>query len=161
MILALTFILLQIVTPTNNSITKNGMTVEWTFKDENQINFKLTSPSNGWVAIGLNTKKQLVGSNLIMVGVSEKHEVISDRYIISIGNHQSIEDLGGKASTQLLSAKNDNGGTTVEFTLSTKATDAYHLNLEKGKKIHLIMAYSHDDDFMHHSAMRTSLEIIL
>lgn len=157
--LSLLFLLLQVTLPIDHSVSKSGMTVEWTYLDKNHVKFNVSSPSSGWVAIGLNTEERLVGSNLIMTAASPNGGIISDRFIVGFGNHQAVEDLGAKSQVELLSAQNSNGGTTVEFILTTVAQDAYHFNLDKGETYYLTLAYSHDNDFMHHSAMRTSLEI--
>ncbi|GLR17295.1 hypothetical protein GCM10007940_19100 [Portibacter lacus] len=144
----------------NNIISKNGMTVEWIFLDEKNIKFKVTSPEKGWVAIGLNTENELVGSNLIMAAVSDKQNLISDRYIVDFGDHQSVVSLGAESQVELISAVEGKKGTVVEFILKTKTLDEYHFNIARKQKFYLVMAYSREDDFSHHSAMRTSVEII-
>ncbi len=145
----------------NDSISKNGMTVQWEFVDEDKIKFTLKTPSTGWAAIGLNTKNSLVGSNLIMATASDRGSVISDRFVVGFGNHQSMKALGVSSKVELLSASVENGKTTIIFEMETEAEDKYHFQLRKGQKIHMTIAYSQEDDFNHHSAMRTSVEIIL
>lgn len=161
MIALLLAMLLQIPSANQNTISKNGMTVQWEFIDTNKIQFKVNTPSSGWAAIGINTENKLVGSNLIMASVSDFGNVISDRFVVGFGNHQSMRQLGVDSKIKLLSAKENKSGTEVIFEMASKATDNYHFNLQKGTTIFLTIAYSHDDDFMHHSAMRTIVQIIL
>jgi len=154
-------ILISLMSNLSNPVTKNGMTVGWEFVDNTHIKFKLQAPADGWIAIGLNPKNQLVGSNLIMVSVTKEEQIISDRYVVGFGDHKSMSQLGGRSAVNLSNASNQNNVTKVEFIIETEPKDKYHFTLKPGKKIHLTMAFSNSDDFMHHSAMRTSVEIIL
>ena len=141
-------------------ITQNGMTVAWKLEDD-RLHINLFAPTDGWVAIGLNTTAELTGTNLIMGCIVAGQVTLSDRYIVAPGNHRSITDLGGTSVARVLSGTETKAGTRLEFTLPLKAADQWHHDLPAGKKIHLLMAFSREDDFAHHSMMRTSVEISL
>lgn len=155
------FALLQSDYSQDKSIHKNGMTVEWQFVDENMVQFRLSTPSFGWSAIGINTQDGLVGSNLIMASIKDDLTTISDRYVVALGNHQAMSELGAESKVVLIDAQESDSGTEIIFQLDTRGDDGYHYELQEGKPIYLTMAYSREDDFGHHSAMRTSTKIIL
>lgn len=142
------------------TIAKNGMTVSW-FVENNRVHFSITAPTTGWVAIGLNTKDQLAGTNLIMGAVSNDQVQISDRYIIRPGKHEAVSSLGGKSALADQAGNEEDGMTRLRFSLPLNARDTYHQKLEAGQSYSLLIAYSVSDDFQHHSRMRSSVQIIL
>ncbi len=145
---------------TMKTITKNNMTVSWEIRSDT-LYVEAFAPTEGWVAIGLNTDDQLQGTNLIMGCVIKGEVFIEDHYIRRPGDHLPIISLGGKDALQHRTGKEDALGTTIRFQLPLKAVDKFHLHLEACKAYYLLMAYSQEDDFNHHSMMRTSVKIIL
>lgn len=149
------------VVPDNSrSVTAQGMAVQWRVV-ENQLAVTVYAPTRGWVAIGFNTQDQLMGTNLIMGAVADGRTIVDDRYILKPGEHKSIRELGGQYALSNAFGVENEGGTTVFFTLSLHSSDSWHHTLEEGKEYVLLMAYSQEDDFRHHSHMRTSVRITL
>lgn len=120
----------------------------------------MKSPQNGWVAIGINTEDNLIHSNLIMGSINHGKPILSDRHVISLGNHKSMEELFAHSQTELIFHSEENG-TLIQFSIPNNSIDNYHYNLIKGNTYYLVMAYSMEDDFSHHSIMRTTVKIIL
>ncbi len=143
-----------------NQVEYQGMKVFWTFEGKD-IRFQITAPTEGWVAIGFNTRDELKGTNLIMSQVVNDFPVLSDRYILVAGDHRQVQDLGGIAAATLVSGKETPMCTRIELVVPIKASDRFHHELLPGSSIHLLLAYSQEDDFDHHSLMRTSLKIQL
>lgn len=141
-------------------IEKNGMSIQWKHQG-NSIDFEVFAPTKGWVAIGFNQKNQLPGTNLIMGAVAGGQTLMSDRYIVGIGDHQAVEILGGSSHLSNIQGKETAKGTTLSFSISAKALDKFHWNLLEKEAFSLLIAYSQSDDFMHHSRMRTAVEIEL
>ena len=142
------------------TIEKNGMKVSWTF-DDDKIKFEVFAPTRGWVAIGFNEKNQLFGTNLIMGKIENKRVNISDQYIYGLGDHRPVEEVGGINHLSGLKGTEEAAGSTIQFFISKKAMDQFHFDLRLGKDIALLLAYSTEDDFDHHSTMRTSVIITL
>lgn len=142
------------------TVQQNGMEVSWWIQNK-RIYFEMKAPTKGWVAIGLHTKNQLQGTNLIMGAMENNVLKLEDHYIEAIGKHQETTKLGGKNA--LLDAKGESTktATTIAFSLPLKAPDAFHQDLKEGKTYYLLMAYSAEDDFQHHSRMRTTISITL
>lgn len=158
------FLFLLLITMESGSpekqVDKNGMQVKWKL-EQSQLIVQMKAPTKGWVAIGINEQGGLKGTNLIMGNIINEHCTISDRYIVGIGNHKAVESIGGQSHLHLLSAEEVEGNTLIQFSVRMEALDDYHYHLWEGKPIKLLMAYSQEDDFEHHSIMRTSVDIIL
>lgn len=143
-----------------NQIQVERMQISWEHQGD-QIKFTATAPDDGWVALGFNTKNNIVYSNLIMVGVAKNDVQAEDFYVVSAGNPKPVKSLGAKSQIKDYQGWEKQGKTTVTFSLPVESTDDYHLNLRQGDKIWLICAYSMEDDFGHHSRMRRHVEITL
>lgn len=141
-------------------IEKNGMRIDWNHKNQT-LEVEVFAPTHGWVALGFNNQTGLTGTNLIMANIIDGKITLSDRYTSRPGQHDAVDKIGGMNHLTLISGKETEQGTTVKFSLPKIPNDKYHKRLELAKPIYLLMAYSHFDDFDHHSIMRTELEVIL
>ncbi|MEM9361084.1 MAG: DOMON domain-containing protein [Bacteroidota bacterium] len=141
-------------------VTVNQMDVSWTFKD-NTITFDASAPDDGWIALGFNTKDDIVGSNLIMVNVIDGTVNSEDLFVVGVGNPKPVSQLGSQSQIIDASGGESSEKTWVSFSLPTDAVDKYHMDLKKGEKIWLICAFSMEDEFDHHSRMRKHVEIEL
>jgi hypothetical protein len=147
------------------SITSDGMTVEWRV-DGGMLHCQMTAPTQGWVAVGFNTKDQLMNTNLIMGCVEHGAVRVSDRFIVAPGVHKAIAELNGTEElSHVQGTEHSLEGrihTTISFSMPLRAHDTHHHQiLTQGQRYTLLMAYSVEDDFQHHSIMRTSVSITL
>ena len=136
------------------------MKVSWEHKGD-MVTFTASAPDDGWVALGFNSKNDIVGSNLIMIGVKEGKITEEDFYVVGAGNPKPVGVLGSKSQIRNPGGTDKNGITTITFSLPVKAFDKYHYDLSKGNTLWLICAYSMEDEFDHHSRMRRHVEITL
>jgi hypothetical protein len=143
-----------------NSTTVHGMTFQWRFSKDH-LQCKATAPTDGWVAIGFNTKDELSGTNLIMGAVEQDYVTIDDRFIIKPGDHKSIIELGGSEALVQRAGVEVNGKTSISFSIPLSVNDKFHHNLVEGKEYYVLMAFSQEDDFQHHSIMRTTIKLKL
>ncbi|MEM6807432.1 MAG: DOMON domain-containing protein [Bacteroidota bacterium] len=141
-------------------LEKNGMLVSWEQKGS-YWEFEMSSPSQGWMAIGFNEKEGLAGTNLIMGAIKEGKVELSDRYIIRTGFHVALTDLSVVEKLELIGGEEDKNGSRISFRIPMKSQDYYHKNLHPASSFYLLLAYSQEDDFKHHSMMRTSVKITL
>jgi len=142
------------------STEKNGMKFTWKMEGD-YMECIVESPGKGWIAIGFNERNTIVGSNLIMGAAEKGHFKMSDRYVVKFGQHESVLTLGVNEALLNREVIENKEGTIMKFKIKRKNIDQYHLNLEKGKSIYVWLAYSMEDDFDHHSIMRTSIQINL
>jgi hypothetical protein len=141
-------------------IYENGMEVTWEFKND-RIDFTMSAPTAGWVAIGFNEQSDITGTYLIMGNVKNNKPQVVEYYTLSPGKYKSISELGGKVEVNNINGNENNENTKLQFSLPIKSSCQYKRDLTKGKKYFLVIAYSRSDDFQHHSMMRTSLKIEL
>ncbi len=142
------------------TIAKNRMTVNYTHHGD-MISFDLSAPTTGWIAIGFNEHRGIVGSHLIMCRIVDGKPEVVEHYTISAGKYKPIIDLGGKSAISNIKGEQDNGTTNVSFDIVTSTIDQYHKDLSEGKEYYIMLAYSLSDDFQHHSIMRTNIKSIL
>lgn len=141
-------------------IQKNGMTVQWEYKNS-RIFIEMSAPTEGWVTIGFNSSENITGNYLLMGRVVEGRAEVVEHSTLSPGNYQSFEKLKVKNSVADVAGIEKNGNTTLQFSLPKISGNEYAKNLEQGKEYVLLLAYSREDDFQHHSVMRTSVHIQL
>lgn len=141
-------------------ILKDGMTVSWYFDDTN-IHFKMSAPTTGWVTVGFNETTEIKNAYLLMGHVTDGKANVVEHFTQSPGNYTPIENLGSPLQVRNVSGQENKGNTTINFTLPIDRPTAYQKELVQGKQYQMILAYSLEDDFQHHSIMRTSVDIQL
>ncbi len=142
-------------------VVKRGMAFVWEFAGE-WLHVRLTAPTQGWLAVGFNDRNQLANTNLIMGALYPSGKLlVQDRVIVRAGTHRAKVDLGLADRLAKRSGCPESGGTTIAFSIPTAATDEYSYDLLSGQKIHLLLAYSQERPFKHHSFMRTHLYLML
>jgi len=146
--------------PSTKTISENGFQATWYFQDD-QLVVEMVAPTEGWVALGFNERDDIVGTNLIMGAVVDDQIIIEDQYVVKPGEHPPAEQIGGQSAIMTASGSEQNGQTTISFSLPQKAVDQYHYDLSPQREIFLILAYSREDDFEHHSLMRKHVKIEL
>ena len=146
--------------PDMKEISKNNMTVKWKIEKE-LIHFEMEAPTDGWVAIGFNENGALAGTYLIMGRVKNGEIEIVEHYTDRPSSYKSIIQYGIKSQLTNISGTETEYSTSLKFSIPMKAASRYHKELMSDTKWKLLMAYSLDDDFQHHSIMRTSVEIRL
>ncbi|CAD5250518.1 MULTISPECIES: DOMON domain-containing protein [unclassified Imperialibacter] len=143
-----------------NIIRKNGMEVIWAHQDD-RVQFELKAPTTGWVAIGFNEADQLKNTYLIMGRVANNLATVKEHFVVEPGDYRPIETFGAPVLVDSIEGLESEDGTVIRFSLPIEAIDAYRKDLEPGKSYSLLMAFSLEDDFQHHSVMRTQTTIQL
>ncbi|MEM9648152.1 MAG: DOMON domain-containing protein [Bacteroidota bacterium] len=137
-------------------IEVDGITFSYQIEGD-ALRCELQALTNGWVGVGFNSKNAIVGSDLLLFNLVDGNPSCADLYVKSFGNPIKDEDLGGNNSIELLSAHEDEMSTVVRFTIpvdSGHPTDYVH---SINQDFWLILAYSAEDDFEHHSRVRRHL----
>ncbi|MFD2586004.1 DOMON domain-containing protein [Croceitalea marina] len=141
-------------------ISKNGMEVSWYF-EKDTVHFEMTAPTKGWVAIGFNTHSGTQGTYLIMGNVVKGRPNVVEHYTLSPGNYKTIESLGGVVQLKSISGIEINNSTMLQFSLPKDFTSTHQRKLSENTQYTMLIAYSQQDDFQHHSIMRTSIKVKL
>lgn len=142
------------------TIQVEGMTFAYRIEDD-VLRCELRAPTNGWTGVGFNSKNSIVGSDLLLFNVVDGKATSKDLYVKSLGNPMRDEDLGGKYSIELLDALEDEKSTVVRFVIPLNSGDPYDYAHELDKDFWLILAYSVEDDFEHHSRVRKHIPLQL
>jgi hypothetical protein len=144
----------------SGTVARDGMTVTWQAQPTT-VEFTLRWPSRGWVAIGVNTRSGLPGTHLMMVSIVKGGAIVSDRYIVAAGDHRPVRALGGADHVAVRDGRCDASGCSAVLVVERVPRDRFHVPLRDGQSYHLLMAYSAEPDFDHHSLVRTEVMITL
>jgi hypothetical protein len=98
----------------------------WTIEGD-QIHVQLLAKTTGWISIGFDPEEKMKKANII-IGYfdAKKGELkIEDHYADKRTNHSSDKKLGGKDNILNKSGSEENGITTLSFTLPLNSGDEY------------------------------------
>jgi hypothetical protein len=142
--------------PKMRHIMLNGVEVNWHFTND-RIFLEMTAPTTGWVTVGFNESIGITGAYLLMGRVVNNTPELVEHHTVSPGNYKPIPIR----SVKDISGSEKNGFTTINFSLPIQPKGSKQKELFVGRELIIILAYSREDDFQHHSAMRTSIKIKL
>ncbi len=120
----------------------------------------LSVPTKGWLAVGFNDEPALKGTRFV-IGVVEANAVRAELHIADPPHHQPIESLGGLSDIRNLQGWRENGRSQIAFSLPHRRLDRFAVDLMPGRSIHLMLAWSNEPDFAHHSAWRRHVDVTL
>ncbi len=142
------------------TLGKKEMEVQWYFK-HSRIFFTMSAPTNGWVTIGFNTTEKMTNTYLLMGRVIKHKAEVVEYYTIAPGNYKRIWTLDGEIQVQDINGYQKANTSVLQFSLPMEAVGNYQKDLSPGSRYIMTMAYSQEDDFQHHSTMRTSINVEL
>ncbi len=145
---------------TNKTIQKNEMEVSWYYNND-RIFFEMSAPTDGWVAIGFNSNRSITGTYLLMGHIVENQIDVSEHFTISPGNYKPISDFGEAVQVSAESGIQNSTHTKITFSLPVKPANTLARDLSPGLSYTMLLAYSQEDDFQHHSIIRTSINVKL
>ena len=140
--------------------TVGGMSLTHRLVDD-RVEFILTAPTTGWLGIGFNDRNNIVGSDLYLLHVVNGKATGQDMYVKAAGDPRLDQTLGGTDDLKIISGQEENNETTIVFSLPLASADQNDFQLEAGKDMWLILAYSAHDEFDHHSRMRKHIRFTL
>jgi DOMON domain len=127
--------------------------------EDNSILIKIKVPTKGWLAVGFNTKNGIVGSDLKMFSVKNGVLESEDQFVKGVQNHPTDVSLGGMNNIKLLEGMENEDGTSITFKIPLCSDDRFDFSHSLNQNLWLILAYSVEDDFGHHSIMRQHFQI--
>lgn len=143
-----------------DSVTAEGITFEWGV-DSTSLNVTLRAETTGWIALGLDPSFAMKNANLIIGYVKEDSVYIRDDYGNAPTSHRSDISGGGVDNIINKSGTEENGVTSISFSIPLNSGDSRDRPLEIGKSYTILLAHGPDgaDDFTTHHKKRTSLKI--
>jgi hypothetical protein len=151
-----------------NTMTKrvqdSGVSFEW-LTTATQLQGCMQAQTTGWITVGFNTRPTLDGARLVMgrvdakantkSGLIEIHQAMPPRHEMRHSSAASSDVI------ELTSSVQRDGVTRICFRMALAASYAGDVALVAGKPVHLILAWSHERDFQHHSAQRGAVNTVL
>lgn len=144
---------------TKNQIEVEDVRFRWKHRSA-RIFGSMRAPTNGWVAVGFNDKPQLKGTRFVIGDVSAS-PIKVEEHIALVPDHQTVQKLDIEPALNNVSGQNDSGTSRLEFSLPHEFRDKPNLVLRPGSYIHLMLAWSHQGNFDHHSTWRRHYNITL
>ena len=164
-LLALSFILLAVpnlwATDYQHTLKVEEMNFSWNL-NESTMDIRISAETTGWVGIGFNPEEHMLGANIILGYVKDGKARIEDHYGIQKRAHGPDEKEGGSVNITNPEGWEENGVTTLAFTIPLNSGDKYDPPVKTDGISTLIFAYGGDRDSLktrHH--FRTTWEIDL
>jgi len=129
--------------------------------EEELLKCTLEAKTNGWIGVGFNDKNSIVNSDLLLFNIIKGKASNRDLYVKSAGNPRRDSDLGGTNTIQLISGVEKDGITSVVFSIPLNSGDPFDFEHHLNEPFWLILAYSKEDDFEHHSRVRKHISFKL
>lgn len=131
--------------PEFNIITVKDFILDYRVENDNLV-AKVSYPTEGWVAIGFNPVKKMKGANFIIGCNKEGKEIVEDHYGVNPVSHKADTLIGGKNNLIESSCTEEDGRTTLSFTIPLNSGDEKDGVLKKGKENKVIFAAGKKDD---------------
>lgn len=139
-------------------VALGAVTFAW-HHDNQRLYGTLTAPTSGWIAVGFNTARSLAGTRFVIAVTGRAPRV--EMHVAGDMGHPTIESLGGQSGLADISGESAAGSSILRFSLPHHSAAPHPLELAPGTPIHLMLAWSHEADFAHHSAWRRHLDVVL
>nr|CAI78689.1 hypothetical protein [uncultured Gammaproteobacteria bacterium] len=131
------------------TITIKKFTFSYSIDGAN-LSAKVSFPTRGWVAVGFSPKKRMLGANIIIGSISpegpDKGIRIDDQYGIAPTRHKPDAEIGGENNIIDGSAIEENGTTTIFFTIPLDSRDSADTPLVPGTETTVIFAAGKQED---------------
>ncbi|MCB9676349.1 MAG: hypothetical protein H6737_14595 [Alphaproteobacteria bacterium] len=135
------------------SVHGGGVDFAWVVED-GVLTGEASAATAGWVCVGFGARPGLAGSVLVMGAHGPQGSVVEE-HVAQPPRHPRRVDLGEPPGLLEGRAEERDGRTTVRFRWALDPA------LRVGEPVYLTLAWSHEDDFDHHSARRVEVEAVL
>ncbi len=129
----------------DHEVTARGMTFAWTVDGE-ILKGKMSAKTGGWVAVGFNPTDKMKDANIVIGYVKDGAGSVADHFGDKATGHSDDVELGGTSDVTLVGASEENGTTTIEFSMPMASADAYDGVLTADGDTLLLLAYGPDRD---------------
>ncbi len=154
------FIALALLIPFFSTAQQELQVESMTFKYscyEDSIFCFVTAPTKGWIMVGFNDKNSLIGADFKFFSVHEGKAINSDQKNKGGRNYFPDNELEGSNDIHLLYGTETKEKTSISFSIPLRNNDHNDYQHKTKAPFWLILAYSVDDDFQHHSIFRKHL----
>jgi hypothetical protein len=144
----------------SNEVADAGVRFRWALQGNDRLYGCMEAKTLGWVTVGFNPRGELDGARLVM-GRVVNGKAHAEVHIAKPPQHVHRPAKNGGERVADVSGSQVDGVTRVCFSMPLAAADAEDVSLVAGKSVHLVLAWSHEPDFQHHSAQRGARNTLL
>ncbi len=130
----------------------------WHRKDRMFAEF--IAPTQGWIAVGFNNEDRLQGTRFV-IGAWGNGVFRAEEHIALVPHHSRVQDLGLASAVKDVVGSEVQNGTKMKFSLPHHFGDSENPRLAPDTDTNLMLAWSQQKDFDHHSFWRRHLTIRL
>jgi hypothetical protein len=135
-----------------------GVEFRWALQDGRLLHGCMRARTHGWVTVGFNTRPALDGARLVMGRVVDGRAEL-EVHRAEPPRHERI--AGADGAVRLVGGAQEDGFTRLCFVMPLGQIDGADVALAAGATTHLVLAWSHERDFDHHSADRGAVSVVL
>jgi hypothetical protein len=146
----------------DQTVTEDGgnMVVSWKIEGDN-ITFTMKAKTTGWVAVGFNPTTMMKDANILIGRVKKGKAKVEDHFGISSIKHKKDKRARGKSNVSNVSGSEENGWTTLSFTIPLDSKDKADQPLDPKAETTLLLAYGKKDSFKDKHSFVKSLKVKL
>ena len=136
--------------------------LEWRI-DGDRLDFRMSGPTTGWIAVGFDPVRAMQGANIVLVSVVNGEVSARDDYGVGMFVHAPDVERGGTNDVAVIGGSESAGRTAVELSIPLDSGDEYDSPLAAGETHKIIWAYgqNNDDEFRRKHVARGSFEVEL
>jgi len=144
------------------SVSAGDFDVRWKAEGD-QLNFEITAPTTGWVSVGFDPERVMKGANFVIGYVDGDTVVAKDHYGSGTFAHKADEELGGTGDIISYDGREENGETTLQFTIPIDSGDEFDTVLTPGEVHTVLVACGPDgsDNFTKKHSKRSKVDVKL
>lgn len=140
--------------------TVDDFELQWSIEDGN-LTFAVSAPTEGWVAVGFEPERMMMGANIIIGYVADGEAVVSDQTGTATTAHGPDTANGGSDDLLDFGGTESDGRTEIRFTIPLDSGDDTDKPLSPGTEHTIILAYGDRDDLESYHVLRTTARITL
>jgi hypothetical protein len=146
----------------SGSLSTGPFSLEWEITKDN-ITFTLTAETTGWIAMGIDPVRSMLGADFTIGFVSDGEVFVEDHYGNNRYSHQPDVDGGGTSDIFDISGSESGGSTIISFSKPLDTGDERDKVIEPGETYTLILAHgdNDEDDFRSQHTAEALTEISL
>lgn len=131
----------------DHEVQAKDMTFAWRV-DGDTLHAKMSAKTKGWVGVGFNPSKKMKDANFILGYVKDGKAKVADHFGTKATGHDEDSKKGGSDDVTLVAGSEDNGLTTIEFTMPMSSSDKMDGTLTADGDTIVLLAYGPDRDSM-------------
>ncbi|MEM6312306.1 MAG: DOMON domain-containing protein [Pseudomonadota bacterium] len=128
------------------------------WQGQGRLHARFTAPTDGWLAAGFNNDQRLEQTRFV-IGAMRAGGFYAEEHIAVGPGHPTVQSLGFAPAVTDVVGEIWSNRSTMAFSLPHVFPDTPNPRLTPGTTTYLMLAWSQDTDFQHHSAWRRHLTI--